>query len=114
MQELRITFHLARRMLSECRGKFVAATASECHLAIASEAASLNCSASLEEICLARLLSAQNPDGGWGFRFGRMSAIEPTSLPLLALMGIGRLQAAKEYAGRGCEFLLNSQLHDGS
>jgi hypothetical protein len=92
----------------------VAATATQRHLAIRNVAAPVNCNPSLEEICLGKLLDAQNPDGGWGFRSGRMSAIEPTSLALLAQVGIGLPLAAKESAGRACEFLLESQLRDGS
>ncbi len=92
----------------------MAATATQRQFAIRNEAVPVNCSPSLEEMCLAKLLGAQNADGGWGFRSGRMSAIEPTSLALLALVGIGLPPVAKESAGRGCGFLLESQLRDGS
>jgi len=39
----------------------------------------------LERVCVPFLLGAQNADGGWGFRNGGQSAVEPTSWVLLAL-----------------------------
>ena len=39
----------------------------------------------LERVCVPFLLGAQNADGGWGYRNGGQSAVEPTSWVLLAL-----------------------------
>ncbi|HXE79577.1 MAG TPA: hypothetical protein VNK41_02415 [Vicinamibacterales bacterium] len=40
----------------------------------------------------AALLESRNPDGGWGYRAGKKSRIEPTSFALIALAGVGRAQ----------------------
>ncbi len=52
------------------------------------------------------LLRAQNPDGGWGYRLGGMSYVEPTAAVLLAL---------SDSAARACgrDFLLALQHADG-
>jgi hypothetical protein len=43
----------------------------------------------LARACLDELLSARNPDGGWGYARGRGSRLEPTALALVALAGAG-------------------------
>jgi len=67
-----------------------------------------------EEICLPYLRAAQNPDGGWGFRSGSQSRIEPTAWALLALDQVFPANAASEAIARGVRFLSDSQLPDGS
>jgi hypothetical protein len=54
--------------------------------------------------------AGQNPDGGWGYRAGRMSLVEPTAFCLLALRSSG------EAAGtaRGLEFLKSCQKGSGA
>ena len=52
------------------------------------------------------LLRAQNPDGGWGYRLGGMSYVEPTAAVLRALTD----SAAR---ARGRDFLLALQHADG-
>jgi squalene cyclase len=52
------------------------------------------------------LLRAQNPDGGWGYRVGGMSYVEPTSTVLLALNNA-------HARTRGRDFLLSLQHVDG-
>ena len=67
-----------------------------------------------EEICLPYLRAAQNPDGGWGFRGGSQSRIEPTAWALLALDQVFPAIAASEAIARGVRFLSDSQLPGGS
>lgn len=68
----------------------------------------------LTEFCLPALLRSQNSDGGWGFREGSESAIEPTAWALIALEGQRQPEEVRERVLRGGEFLLDSQLADGS
>lgn len=56
-----------------------------------------------------QLLTAQNPDGGWGYLPGT-SWTEPTALAVLALAAYGG--TAKAYA-QGCEWLQKTQNNDG-
>jgi len=58
------------------------------------------------------MLSLQNDDGGWGFRRGQKSAVEPTSWALLALCEFDRYDAP--WAQRATQFLVRTQLCDGS
>ena len=67
-----------------------------------------------EEICLPYLRAAQNPDGGWGFRGGSQSRIEPTAWAVLALDQVFPAHAASEAIASGVRFLSDSQLPDGS
>jgi Prenyltransferase and squalene oxidase repeat len=70
-----------------------------------------------EEICLPYLRAAQNPDGGWGFRSGAQSRVEPTAWALIALDQAFSARAAGAEAGasqRGLRYLADSQLVDGS
>jgi hypothetical protein len=70
-----------------------------------------------EEICLPYLRAAQNPDGGWGFRSGAQSRVEPTAWALIALQQAIFAPAAGADADaceRGLRFLADSQLVDGS
>src|SRR5271168_1115129 len=70
-----------------------------------------------EEICLPYLRAAQNPDGGWGFRSGAQSRVEPTAWALLALEQVFSGRAAGPDAGaseRGLRYLTGCQLVDGS
>jgi len=66
----------------------------------------------LERIYLPFLLEAQNPDGGWGYRRGGQSAVEPTSGVLLALLGLQ--DSAPEAMRAGMRWLTECQLPDGS
>ena len=52
------------------------------------------------------LVQSQNVDGGWGYRLGGMSYVEPTAAVMLVLAG----GAARE---RGLNFLLSTQHPDG-
>ncbi len=65
----------------------------------------------LAEICLPFLKSAQNADGGWGFRTGAESRVEPTAWAILALAG---LDSQAEIVSGGLRFLRSTQLPDGS
>lgn len=62
-------------------------------------------------VCLPLLKSAQNEDGGWGFRAGSKSRVEPTSWALLAL---SELEVPAESLAAGFRFLRSTQLPDGS
>lgn len=53
------------------------------------------------------LLSRQNPDGGWGFRSGQSSWLEPTVYSALALHGAAA-------AGRATELIRGWQLPEGA
>ena len=66
----------------------------------------------VETVCLPLLLSAQNPDGGWGFHAGSASRPEPTCWALQALM-----QSPDRDPGltsRALQFLRSTQRPDGS
>jgi hypothetical protein len=70
-----------------------------------------------ERICLPALLASQNADGGWGFRAGAESRVEPTSWALLALAEHAHapdVPGVKDAAARGLRFLEAAQLADGS
>jgi hypothetical protein len=64
----------------------------------------------VEEVCLPFLRAGQNADGGWGYRLGSSSAVEPTAWSLLAL-------AARKDAGEAVEcgrkWLAGAQQDDG-
>jgi hypothetical protein len=86
----------------------------------------------LERVYLPFLLGAHNADGGWGYRSGGQSAVEPTSWVLLALKGVEELRSQEvEKSGTtqlpdfstprlldswnaGVRWLRDSQLPDGS
>jgi hypothetical protein len=61
--------------------------------------------------CVAFLKSAQNGDGGWGFRMGLRSRVEPTAWALLA---IAEADAFPEAARGGFRFLRTAQLPNGA
>ena len=65
-------------------------------------------------VCLPILENAQNEDGGWGFRQGLLSRIEPTSWALLALLHSDSPEQQSDRISRGLEFLRKAQLSDGS
>ena len=70
-----------------------------------------------EEICLPYLRAAQNPDGGWGFRSGGQSRVEPTAWALIALDQVFSARVAgpgADASERGLRYLADSQLVDGS
>ena len=64
-------------------------------------------------VCLPWLLSAQNRDGGWGFRQGSESRVEPTCWALQALLNEG-LDSNGDACRRALDFLRTTQLPDGS
>ncbi len=68
---------------------------------------------SLEEMAgaLEFIRSAQNTDGGWGYKPGGMSYVEPTSAVLLALESQGQDSIPAYTHGR--DFLLQLQHPDG-
>ncbi len=67
-----------------------------------------------EEICLPFLFEAQNADGGWGYRPGQRSAVEPTSWTLLELASLSDSSAFERAVGGAINWLLAGQLPDGS
>lgn len=67
-----------------------------------------------QTICLPILQNTQNEDGGWGFRGGLVSRVEPTCWALLALLQTELQGEQSERVARGLEFLRRSQLADGS
>jgi hypothetical protein len=78
------------------------------------EAASEN--SFVERVCLPFLKTAQNQDGGWGFRPGSQSRTEPTCWALQALRSsVSSLpQQNSEAVLHGLHFLRSAQLFDGS
>jgi hypothetical protein len=68
----------------------------------------------VEKVCLPNLMAAQNSDGGWGFRRGQDSAIEPTSWAVLAMCGLGPEHTLSRKKLNGVNFLRQAQLSDGS
>jgi len=66
------------------------------------------------EVCLPYLLKAQNPDGGWGFRSGMQSRVEPTVWALSALAADPAVALDSNIASRGLRYLSDAQLPDGS
>jgi hypothetical protein len=65
----------------------------------------------LSAVCLAFLKAAQNEDGGWAFREGAQSRVEPTCWALFALR---QLESAVDCQSAGLRFLRSTQLRDGS
>ena len=64
-----------------------------------------------DRILLPYLHKARNSDGGWGYRPGTSSAVEPTGWSLLAL---AKTDSKSEAVERGREWLLGAQNEDGS
>lgn len=67
-----------------------------------------------DRICVPFFRDTQNPDGGWGYRPAHRSAIEPTCWVLLALAGSEEHSELAAASRRGREWLLGTQLPDGS
>lgn len=66
-----------------------------------------------EELCFPFLARSQSPDGGWPYRLGNSSSVEPTCWALLALgtpPSTNRLDAIRH----GCNWLRRVQHADGS
>jgi hypothetical protein len=68
----------------------------------------------VERICLPLLREAQNADGGWGYRPGYGSRVEPTCWVLQALLNAPQSDADAEAVTRGFQFVRKAQLPDGS
>jgi len=70
----------------------------------------------VQECCVPFLLSARNPDGGWGYTPGTPSAAEPTCWALLAFSRSQnwKLETRNSILASGVEWLLEAQLTDGS
>jgi len=68
----------------------------------------------VERVCLPKLRSAQNGDGGWGYRPGSESRVEPTCWVLQALLNVAGMEVSSEACRRGLRFLRSAQLPDGS
>lgn len=68
----------------------------------------------VESVCLPKLRSAQNDDGGWGYRPGSESRVEPTCWALQALINVAAVEVSSEACHRGLQFLRSAQLPDGS
>ena len=68
----------------------------------------------LKGLYLPFLLEAQNADGGWGYRCGGQSNVEPTSWVLLALLAPRLLDSVPAVCQAGVRWLKECQLRDGS
>ena len=68
----------------------------------------------LHNACLPLLLRSQNSDGGWAYRPGRTSRVEPTSWALLALAGCTDTDGVALAVQTGERWLLACQAADGS
>lgn len=67
-----------------------------------------------EKFCFPFLLESRNPDGGWGYRPGAQSSVEPTCWALLALPGVPAPNEIRDAAQKGIDWLCATQLADGS
>ena len=67
----------------------------------------------LDEVCLPFLQKTQNEDGGWGYRPGSLSWVEPTCWALMALVKAGRPADWEERVQRGAGWLLSARLPQG-
>jgi hypothetical protein len=65
----------------------------------------------LEGACLPFLHKAQNADGGWGYRAGTGSAVEPTAW---CLLGLAKGEAADDAVERGRRWVAGAQTGEGS
>jgi hypothetical protein len=65
----------------------------------------------VEKVCLPFLRQARNADGGWGYRPGTASAVEPTAWCLLAL---GKIDPEDEAVVAARKWLEDAQNADGS
>lgn len=65
-------------------------------------------------VCLPHLVSAQNADGGWGFRAWSASAVEATCWALLAMEQEPEASDSHACREQGIRWLLKCQLADGS
>jgi Prenyltransferase and squalene oxidase repeat len=68
----------------------------------------------IEQSCLPYLTGTQNEDGGWGFKPGTTSRVEPTAWALLALQEYFSAGSSEKSVAGGLHFLKASQLPDGS
>ncbi len=64
----------------------------------------------MKQECLDFLIHSQNPDGGWGYFLGKVSAVEPSAYALLASHVNPALGAA---SGRVIAFIKNRQTPEG-
>jgi hypothetical protein len=67
----------------------------------------------VQEVCLPFLLHAQNIDGGWGYRPGSDSAVEPTCWTLIALT-TSQSSQHQEGVPSALKWLCDAQLPSGS
>lgn len=70
-------------------------------------------SAALAELCV-KLIGEQRADGGWGQLAGLGSDAYATGQSLYALLACGRISSDDRAAQRGIDFLLQTQLADGT
>lgn len=68
----------------------------------------------VEQAYLSRLRTLQNRDGGWGFKPGCESRIEPTAWAIIALREFATSLASDENLDRAFRFLAAAQLENGS